>query len=178
MAAPALRRAVFFDRDGTLMEEVSYCNNPADVRAAAGAADALAALGAAGWLRVIATNQSGIGSGRITIAQFEAVQVELLRQLGGGIDAVYFCPDTREQATPRRKPGTGMVGEAARDLGIDLPRSFFIGDRDIDVQCGHNAGMRSILVLTGYGREHVGAGAEYVAEDFVAAVRWILACEN
>lgn len=170
-----LRRAVFFDRDGTLMEEVNYCNDPAKVRAVPGAAQALADLATAGWLRVMATNQSGIGSGRITMAQYEAVQAELLRQLGGGIDAVYFCPDTREHATHRRKPAPGMVEDAARDHGIDLARSVFIGDRDIDLQCGRNAGTHAVLVLTGYGRDHVNAGADFVAETVTDAVRWILA---
>ncbi len=175
MKAPGTRRAVFFDRDGTLMEEVHYCNDPAKVRAVPGAAEALAELAADGWLRVMATNQSGIGSGRITMEQFEAVQAELLRQLDGGIDAVYFCPDTREQATHRRKPAPGMVEDAAHDHGIDLARSFFIGDRDIDLQCGHRAEMRSILVLTGYGHEHTAAGADHIAENVTEAVHWILA---
>ena len=167
------RRAIFFDRDGTLMEEVHYCNNPDDVRAIPGAAEGLRRLRAAGWLNIIITNQSGLGSGKITPAQYEAVNAELLRQLDGAIDAVYFCADPSSQPTARRKPGIGMLEEAARGQGIDLANSWMIGDKDIDVQCGRTAGCRTILVRTGYGEKHVGSGADFIAADVAEAIERI-----
>ena len=160
------RPAVFFDRDGTLMEEVHYCADPGLVRAVPGAAEMLRRLTAGGFLCVIITNQSGIGRGMFTLAQYEAVQAELLRQLGGAIAATYMCPDLD---SPRRKPETGMVLEAVRDLRIDPARSWFVGDKPADIECGFRAGTRTILVETGYGQQYDGKikpdfGAKNVVE--------------
>ena len=168
------RPAVFFDRDGTLMEEVDYCNDPADVRAIAGAAAGLARLRAAGWMTIIITNQSGLSSGKITQVQYEAVNAELGRQLDGLIDAVYFCPDAPANPTHRRKPGTGMLDEATIDHGIDLARSWMVGDKDIDILCGCKAGCRTILVETGYGKNHLSAGADFIVPDATAAIEIVL----
>lgn len=169
-----LRPAVFLDRDGTLMEEVHYCRDPRDVRVIPGITSRLEELRKAGWFAVIITNQSGIGRGIVSPAEYEAVQVELLRQLDGQIDGTYFCPDEPSQASRRRKPDIGMVEEAARDFGIDVRRSWFIGDKPADVECGHRAGMRSILVRSGYGAQHAGCGADFEAEDAAQALEWIL----
>ncbi|MGC1480179.1 MAG: HAD family hydrolase [Chthoniobacterales bacterium] len=169
---------VFFDRDGTLMEEVHYCNDPADVRVIAGAAEGLRALREAGWARVIITNQSGIPRGRISLVQYEAVHDELVRQLGGEIDGTYFSPDLPDSGSRRRKPGIGMVEEAVRDLGLDRKRAYFVGDKAVDVECGHAAGMPSILVRTGQGRNVEAGGADYVAADVGEAIEWILRREG
>src|SRR6202011_2764065 len=100
----------FLDRDGTLMEEVHYCRDPEAVRVFAGVPRALDQLRAAGYRLVIITNQSGIGRSLLTMADFHAVQERLLSLLAPGvIDATYFCPDTPEAASFRRKPAPGMV---------------------------------------------------------------------
>lgn len=157
------------------MEEVHYCSDPALVRAIPGAADALRKLREAGWLNVVVTNQSGLSSGKITPEQYRAVEDELQRQLGGGIDAVYFCADPSSAPGPRRKPGTGMIGEAVRDFGIDLARSWMVGDKDIDIACGQAAGCRTILVRTGYGARHaVSANPDCTVDDVGGAVGHIL----
>jgi D-glycero-D-manno-heptose 1,7-bisphosphate phosphatase len=173
-SARPLRPAVFFDRDGTLMEEVHYCGDPEKVAAMPGAAGALARLRASGFYNVIITNQSGIGRGYFTVEQFQAVQAELLRQLGGNaIDATYFCADHPDHPTPRRKPQPGMVHEAVADLGIDLARSFFVGDMATDIECGHHAGVRTILVATGYGQRTAACEPTFRARDVVEAIEWI-----
>lgn len=166
------RRAIFLDRDGTLMEEVHYCRDPRLVRAIPGARAALEQAGAAGWMRIIVTNQSGIGSGRIQPLEYEAVQKELLAQLGGAIDAVYFCPDPSHLPTRRRKPGPGMLEEAARHHGLDLAACWMIGDKSIDVEAGRAAGCRTILVQTGYAEQ--GAGADFCTADVAEAIRLVL----
>lgn len=138
--------------------------------------EGLAQLKAASFVNVILTNQSGIGRGRISQAEYEAVHARLMELIGPGlIDATYYCPDTPDVASERRKPAPGMALEAAHDLGLDLTQSWLIGDKASDIGCAINAGTRSILVRTGYGREQDGAGATAVAEDFLAAVRVILA---
>jgi D-glycero-D-manno-heptose 1,7-bisphosphate phosphatase len=167
--------AVFLDRDGTLMEEAHYCSHPDQVRIIPGVPEALRALQAAGYRLVIITNQSGIGRGYYTLADYELVQAHFLGLLGEGlIEATYYCPEAPEKASPRRKPATGMVVEAQRDLGIDLARSWFVGDKAVDVQCGRNAGVRPILVLTGHGAGQDASGAEFVAKDFASAAAFIL----
>ena len=167
-------RAVFFDRDGTLMEEVHYCSDPSKVRVIPGAVAALRELRAAGWLRVLITNQSGIASGKISLDQYHAVHAELSSQLEGQLDAAYFCPDAPSSPTPRRKPGTGMLEDAVRDLGIDLSASWMVGDKEIDIACGRAAGCRTILVQTGYGANQPGARPDHIAADVTAASAIIL----
>jgi D-glycero-D-manno-heptose 1,7-bisphosphate phosphatase len=167
-------RAVFMDRDGTLMEEVHYCGDPAKVKVFPGVSDALRRLKEAGFLLAIVTNQAGIGRSIITEAQYRAVHAELLHQLGDGlIDAAYFCADVPDMASRRRKPEPGMVLEAAEELAVDLSRSFFIGDKDLDVECGRRAGTRTIQVMTGYGREQK-CDADFIAQDFAEAAAIIL----
>ena len=157
------------------MEEAHYCSHPDQVKIIVGVPEALRALKAAGYRLVVITNQSGIGRGYYTLADFEAVQAHFLATLGAGlIDATYFCPEAPEAASPRRKPATGMVVEAQRDLGLDLQRSWFVGDKAVDVQCARNAGVHPILVLTGHGAGEDAAGAEFVAKDFASAAAFIL----
>jgi D-glycero-D-manno-heptose 1,7-bisphosphate phosphatase len=167
-------RAVFFDRDGVLMEEVHYCGDPARVRAYPAAGEALRRLGTAGFRMFIVTNQSGIGRGLITEAQYRAVEDELLRQIGPGlIDGAYFCADPPGTPSLRRKPEPGMVLEAAADYGLDLARSFFVGDKSSDIECGRRAGTRTILVLTGYGAQQ-NCAPNFTARDLAEAADIIL----
>lgn len=167
--------AVFLDRDGTLTEDPGYLHDPAHVRLLPGAVEALGRLKAHGFVTVIVTNQSGIGRELFTEADFLKVHARLMELLGPGlIDGMYFCGDHPEHATHRRKPGTGMLLEAARDLRLDLARSWMIGDRGSDIAAGRSAGARSVLVLTGEGMRANADGAEFVANDLVAAVEFIL----
>lgn len=167
--------AVFLDRDGTLMEEVDYCREPDKVRLLPGVLEGLAKLKAAGFRCVIITNQSGIGRGWIQMAEYEAVHARLMELLGAGlIDATYFCPDAPGTPCNCRKPAPGMILAAADDLNLDLSRSWMIGDKASDVGCGQNAGTRTILVQTGYGKNEGNTGADFVARDFATAVEVIL----
>ncbi len=169
-----MTRAVFLDRDGTLMEDTHYCGDPADVRVYPGVPDALRKLREAGFRLFIITNQSGIGRGLITEAQYRAVQDELLRQIGPGlIEASYFCPELPAAGSPRRKPEPGMVLEAAAEHGVNLAASYFVGDKSDDIECGRRAGTRTVLVLTGYGAEQRCAPG-FTAADFPEAAEWIL----
>ena len=203
----SLHPAVFLDRDGTLMDEVHYCADPALVRIFPGAAAALRRLNECGYLCVIITNQSGIGRGLLTEAQYHAVQAELLRQLeeqGSAakeamepigpmrpmspigpmqpashthplIAASYFCPDVIPSL--RRKPEPGMVLEA-RDLGIDLARSWFVGDKAADIACGAGVGARTILVQTGYGAKTAAKlldlAPDFIVKDIAEAAEVVL----
>jgi D-glycero-D-manno-heptose 1,7-bisphosphate phosphatase len=169
------RRAVFLDRDGTLMQEVHYCSDPALVRALPGVSASLRKLKDAGFITVVITNQSGIGRGLMTEPQYQAVQAEFLRQIGVGlIDATYFCPDAPGNDSRCRKPEPGMVLQAAADFQIDLAGSFFVGDKAADIECGRRAGTKTILVLTGYGSQQK-CHPDLTAPDFESAAALILA---
>jgi len=170
-----LSSAVFIDRDGTIMQDADYCSDPQQVKIFPRVAEALRRLKSKGFKVIIITNQSGIGRGFFTVEQYRAVEAEVLRQLGDGlIDATYFCPDVPGQHSSCRKPAPGMIVEATREHQIDLARSFLIGDKEIDAECGRNVGVRTIRVRTGFDRETAGSIADWVADDLPAAAEIIL----
>lgn len=181
-----MRRAVFLDRDGTLIELVHHLADPAKVRLLPRAGQAVKALREAGFACVLVTNQSAIGRGKLTVEGLADVHAEVLRQLaqeGTTVDGHYFCPlepkekDPRVIEHPDRKPGPGMLLRAASELELDVARSFMIGDTLSDLLAGRNAGCEhTILVRTGYGKDlvdHEGA-ADHEVEDLWAASRLIL----
>ncbi len=170
-----LSAAVFIDRDGTIIEDADYCSHPEQVKVFPGVPEALRRLKSKGFKLIVITNQSGIGRGFFTVDQYRAVESEVSRQLGHGlIDATYFCPDVPGQHSSDRKPSPGMVLQAQREHQIDLARSFFVGDKEIDVECGRNAGVRTIRVQTGFDRDVTGSAAHWAAKDLPAAAQLIL----
>lgn len=169
------RPAVFFDRDGTLMEDVDYCADPRDVRVFRGAAEALRRLKDGGFRLIVITNQSGIGRGYFNEEAYRAVDAELRRQLGDQlIDASYHCPHAPEERCGCRKPSPQMIRDAAREHEIDLTRSFFVGDKASDIESGCAAGVRTILVRTGYGAAQTCA-PDWTTDGLQSAVEIILA---
>ena len=166
-------RAVFLDRDGTLMRDVEYCADPKRVEIFAGAQAALRKLKDAGFKLIVITNQSGIGRGFFTEEDYRAVEKEVERQLGV-IDATYFCPDLPDAGCRCRKPQPGLIFDAQREHQIDLARSFFIGDKALDAECGHNAGVRTILVRTGNEPPNEKSNADWIARDLNEASDIIL----
>jgi D-glycero-D-manno-heptose 1,7-bisphosphate phosphatase len=177
--------AVFLDRDGTLNEEVDYLSDPEQLVLIPGAAAAVARLNARGIPVVVVTNQSGIGRGRYTWQDFAAVMdrmESLLALENARIDAVYASPHHElgqgEYAVADhadRKPNPGMLTRAAEEHGLDLARSWMVGDKDIDLEAGRRAGCRVALVRTGYGSKVDGSAADLVAESLPEAVDGILA---
>ncbi|MFV0337180.1 MAG: D-glycero-alpha-D-manno-heptose-1,7-bisphosphate 7-phosphatase [Chthoniobacterales bacterium] len=169
------RRAVFFDRDGTLMQEVDSCSRPEDVHVFPEVLPILKKLREKNWLRILVTNQSGIGRGYFSLQDYEAVHAEFMRQIDNELDAAYFCPDSPEAATPRRKPGIGMLLEAAKDFDLDLRVCWIIGDKAADTLCGKAAGSRGILVKTGYGKNFTNdCPPHWIAENAWQAVEKLL----
>jgi D-glycero-D-manno-heptose 1,7-bisphosphate phosphatase len=167
--------AVFIDRDGTIMKDADYCSDPKQVQLFPGIPESFRRLKSKGFKLIIITNQSGIGRGFFTIEQYRAVEAEVLRQLGNGlVDATYFCPDVPDQQSSCRKPAPGMILQATQEHRIDLSRSFFIGDKEIDAECGRNAGVRTIRVQAGFQRDTTDSVADWVASDFADAAKIIL----
>ena len=173
---PARQKAIFLDRDGTLMKDVGYCSRPDEVELLEGVGELLPRLKNAGFKLIIVTNQSGIGRGYFTEEDFWAVQQELQKQLGADvIDATYFCADTPQQESERRKPNPGMLLEAATDLDIDLGQSYMVGDRISDAEAGIRAGVRAtILFGSNAASGAMESGASLIAKDFGEVVEFIL----
>lgn len=146
-----LRPAVFLDRDGTLILDRHYLADPDGVALLPGAGEALARLNAAGACAVLATNQSGIGRGYFTEADYHAVHARLVADLaayGARLDASYHAPAWADTGDPDadRKPGAGMYLRAAREHGLDLAQSWWVGDRPRDVEPAGRFGGRGVLL--------------------------------
>lgn len=135
----------------------------------------------AGFLLVMVSNQSGVGRGYFTVADVEAVHArlsEILASNGVKLARIYYAPEAPDQPSRGRKPSPAFLFDARDEFAIDLSKSYMIGDKDIDLQCGWNAGVKkSILVRTGYGRKMEAAGSigeAVVVDDIPAAADWIL----
>jgi D-sedoheptulose 7-phosphate isomerase len=143
------RRAVFIDRDDTIVQDVPYCSRPEDLRLFPGVGKSIRRLNEAGYLAILVTNQSGIGRGYFDEAALESIHVRLKEELaadGARLDAIYYCPHRPDEGCGCRKPATGMLERAVWDLGIDLRSSYVIGDSENDVAMGNKAGCRCIQV--------------------------------
>ena len=178
-----MKRAVFLDRDGTLIEDKDYLHRPEDVVIFPGASEALKRLKEAGFLLIIVTNQSGIGRGYFTAEDCERVHERLAHEFGKfGVPfaKIYIAPEAPNRPSRGRKPSPQFLFDARDEFGIDLTRSYVVGDKISDLECGWNAKVRqSILVRTGYGAKFeknnpaLGQRA-VVVDDIRAAADWIL----
>jgi D-glycero-D-manno-heptose 1,7-bisphosphate phosphatase len=183
------RRAVFLDRDGTIIEEVGYLDRAERVELYPWSIDAIRAFNRAGLAVVMVTNQSGIARGFFTEAVVDEVHrhmAEILAEGGAHIDAYYYCPHHPDgkvagyaRACDCRKPGRGLVDRAVREFGVDPASSFVVGDRWLDVGLARRVGAEAVPVRTGYGmsEEHHppdGLTADAVVDNLIAAATWIL----
>ncbi len=172
-----LKKAVFLDRDGTLIEEVNFLARVEDLRLFPFSVEAIKLLKKNGFLIVVVTNQSGIGRGIFGENDMHALHGEIQLRLGGLIDAFYFCPHLPDENCACRKPKTQMIERACADFSIDLENSWMIGDKKLDVETGFNAGTKTALVLTGYGRksvENLTKQPDLVVENLLEAVESII----
>jgi len=145
--------AVFFDRDGTLMEDAHYIKSPDQVKLLPGAAKAVKRINDAGVLAIVVTNQSGIARGIFTVADYEAVKAQFERLLGAQgahIDASYYCPHHPDHSGPCdcRKPRTRMFEDAIRDFKLNPSNVAYVGDRWRDIGASKKLGGRGILVAS------------------------------
>ncbi|MBI5281369.1 MAG: HAD family hydrolase [Candidatus Solibacter usitatus] len=170
-------RWVALDRDGTLIAERGYLSDAEGVEVLDGAAEALLRLRELGLRVVVATNQSGVGRGYFDVGAVEAIHARIVEKLGAAgavIEGFYVCPHAPEEECECRKPKTGLLEQAARELGLPMEECVVVGDKAADVELGRNAGGRSILVTTGYGAEDAGSvEADFVAGSLREAVEWM-----
>jgi D,D-heptose 1,7-bisphosphate phosphatase len=180
--------AVFLDRDGTINEDPGYLGEPSNVKLFPGAAKALANLKSKlNCKLIVISNQSGIARGVITRQMVDKVNEkinELLLAEQTSIDAFYYCPYHPDYNSAEececRKPSPKLIFEAAKDFQIDLAKSYFVGDTSSDIICGFNAGLKTVLVKTGYGMESISILQKqnkiptFVAENLDQACKFII----
>ncbi len=180
---PSGLRAVFLDRDGTLNIERNYLSDPELLELFPGIGSALGRLQDAGLVLFIVTNQSGIGRGYYTEGDMHRVNQRLVEHLaphGIRFRHIYFAPESPDAPSRGRKPSPQFLFDARDAYGIDLARSYMVGDKIADLECGWNAGVRaSVLVRTGYGAETekrapLAVARAWVVDDLPAAVEVIL----
>ena len=186
-----MRPAVFLDRDGTINEQMGYINHISRFHLLPRAAEGIRLLNEAGIPVVVVTNQSGLARGYFPPELLDEVHGLMARELadaGAHVDGIYICPHYPEAKLPQyrvqcecRKPKAGLFTQAAADLGLDLERSYVVGDRWSDLKAAARCRATGILVLTGYGRgdhAYIGPTQEIqpktVAEDLYEAATWIV----
>jgi len=177
-------RAIFLDRDGTIIQEKEYLHRPEDVTVLPGAAEALRRWQQAGFSLFIVSNQSGVGRGLFTMGDVAKVNARLLAELAQAevtFAKIYIAPEAPHQPSRARKPSPQFLFDARDEFGICLAESYMIGDKMIDLECGWNAGVKAgILVRTGYGREVEKSGdprlaTAMIVDDLSAAAAWVCA---
>jgi len=178
------RKAIFLDRDGTLIEEVDFLSTVEETKLFPFTVEALGIFRDAGYEFVVVTNQSGIGRGYFSGEDVEAIHRKIQSELnkhGLGIASFHYCPHLPDAGCECRKPNDGMIRQALDLNDFNLVASWVIGDKQLDVDLGHNVGAKAALVRTGYGSSHESLlvrDADLVAENLLDAARKIVAIES
>ena len=183
--------AVFIDRDGTINEQMGYINHVSRFKILPRVPQAIRMLNRHGFLVLVVSNQSGVARGYYPMDLVETIHhlmVARIKEKQGVIDGVFFCPHHPAGSVPEfsrecncRKPKTGLIEQACKSFEIDLRRSFVVGDMCTDIELAHRAGLKGVLVKTGYGLGEIeyilsrkAAKPAHIAEDLLDAVRWIM----
>lgn len=185
-----MNRAVFLDRDGTIIEEVGYLNDPGKMQLLPYSCSSIKTLNQNGFYVIVISNQSGVARGYFSEEQVHIINQKLqekLRQKEAHIDAFYFCPHHPQGSVAKyrmicncRKPNIGLLKQAAKNLKLNLSQCYFVGDKETDVLTSNNAGCKTVLVLTGYGKTLLESKpdfqekVDFVAENLTEGVKWIL----
>ncbi len=180
-----MQKAVFLDRDGVVNEDVDHLNSVSDLHMIPSSVRAIKQLNDRGYIVVLVTNQGGIAKGIIDPRNLEAIHAEMTDHLtrgGARLDGIYFCPHHPQGTIAEyaivcdcRKPKAGLIYRAAKDLEIDLSKSFLVGDKLSDIVAGKTAGVKTILVNAGHASVDVAQEVipDIVAQDLLGAVQYI-----
>jgi D-glycero-D-manno-heptose 1,7-bisphosphate phosphatase len=170
-----MNRAIFLDRDGTIVRDAGYLRDETAIEPLSGALAGLRELSAAGWLLIVVTNQSGVGRGLISIAEMLNVKqaFEMMMQRSGAfLAATYCCVHAPEENCACRKPSASLFFQAARENSVDLRQSWMIGDRESDIAAGKNAGCSTIWLRNNVHSVDP-ALPDFIAADWIEIVRII-----
>lgn len=177
-------KAVFLDRDGTIARDVQYCSRVEDFVLFPGAPGAIRMLNEKGFKVLVITNQSGIARGFFSediLSQIHQKMTQELLSAGARLDGIYYCSHKADDGCGCRKPEIGLFQRAVQDFDIDLASSCVVGDSRSDIEAGKKLGCKTVLVTTGLNKGKLDAGApspDFVAQDLLAAARWIVASAN
>jgi D,D-heptose 1,7-bisphosphate phosphatase len=188
MSSRFSNKAVFLDRDGTIIIEKGYLASSDEVELYKGAPNALRMLKDNGFLLIVVTNQSAVARGLVSLDTIENIHhrmISILRKDGIELDGIYYCPHHPTEGINEyvkdcdcRKPGTGLLERAVKEFHIDLQRSYTVGDKLTDIEMAHGLSMKSVLVRTGYGESEInkieGITPDFIATDLKEAAEWIL----
>lgn len=172
-------KAIFLDRDGTLIHEVNFLSTVEETRLFDFSIEALSLLRDSGFKFFITTNQSGIARGLFDESAVNAIHLhinEILNQAGLNIEKFEFCRHFPDEGCSCRKPNPGMIERAVDGMDIDLSESWVIGDKKLDIEMGMNAGTKCALVRTGYGEKHqetLDRKPDLIVENLLEAARKI-----
>jgi D-glycero-D-manno-heptose 1,7-bisphosphate phosphatase len=171
------QKAVFIDRDGTLIEEVNFLHKVEELRFFPFTVEAIRLLKESGFLIIVVTNQSGIGRKIFEESAMHEIHEKIQEELSDHLDEFYFCPHLPDEGCACRKPNLGMIETACANFPVDLEHSWMIGDKLIDIETGFNANIKTALVLTGYGQKTVKnleRKPDLIAENLLEAVRQVV----
>ena len=182
-----MQKAVFLDRDGTIIEDIGYLSDICQIRILPGAVEAIRSLNDNGFKVIIVTNQAGVARGYFTEFRANEINEKLLQLLAGQgsiVEKIYYCPHHIDGIVEKykkecncRKPNPGMILQAAKELDIDINNSFMIGDKSSDSEAGRRAGCRTIVVGGGIDHQEMevlSQPADHIATDLLEAVKWML----
>ena len=181
-----MNKAVFLDRDGTIIEDVGYLSSPEQIKFIPGSIESIKSLNQSGFKVIVISNQSGVARGHFSEDMLQTIDKIVHRGLlhgGAHVDAHYYCPHHPQhgvypykQECDCRKPNTGLIKQATEQFKIDLNSSFMIGDKATDIELGKKSGIRTVLVQTGYGKKELkhAKGPDKVAENLWEAVKWVI----
>jgi len=178
-----MNKAIFIDRDGTLVYDPGYVHKIEDFKFIPKAVDALKLLSEKDFKFIIITNQSGIGRGYYTEEDFLRFNNHLINELLKNkirIEKTYYCPHRPEEPCDCRKPSIKYIEDAKKEFNIDLKKSYVIGDHPCDIEMGKKAGCKAIYVLTGHGKKHKEnlEDADFTAQNLYEAAKYILNIKN
>lgn len=176
-----MNKAVFVDRDGTIARDVPYCSRPEDFELLPAAGEGIRLLNESGFRVVVITNQSGIARGYFTEEMLHKIHEKMARDLAGyraHVDAIYYCPHHPDDRCSCRKPNTGLLEKARRELGIDLSSSYFIGDMWLDIEAAKRAGCQAVLLADGeksFPNSNDGElDVDFIGNNLCDAANWVI----
>ncbi|MDD5700610.1 MAG: D-glycero-beta-D-manno-heptose 1,7-bisphosphate 7-phosphatase, partial [Dehalococcoidales bacterium] len=178
-----MNKAIFVDRDGTVVRDVHYCRHPEDLEFLPSVVDGLRLLNRLDFKIIVITNQSGVARGYFTEETLGRIHDKMSSEIisaGGRIDAIYYCPHHPDDKCTCRKPEIGLLEQAAREWDIDMSQSYFIGDKFLDMGAANKAGCKAVLVPQEEpeieeleGKNGFKGIIDFVCPDFITAVKWI-----
>ena len=179
-----MNKAIFIDRDGTIVRDVHYCRRPEDCNLLATVGDGLHLLTSQEFKIIIITNQSGIARGYLTEEVLGTIHAKMksdIEKYGARVDAIYYCPHHPDDNCACRKPNTGLLEQAVKEWNINIKQSYFVGDKILDVEAANRIGCKAVLIPSSEpeirlfeNRDDYPGKIDFLGADFLSVARWVV----